>query len=183
MKPGQNITDTLKATIAVVAVVFVAVAGIQLYVALTTDTERGIYNFLEFASDLHDDIDAEFFEVNVKKLAATISAPNLEDSEAVALEISHGVFMTNAYRERFFDLMSVTDETLELKNDLLKEGGSFLTSYNHLREALNNSIKADLNSRDTSLQKALAKIEEAVSLRSQNATRIKQWLAEMELKD
>jgi hypothetical protein len=178
IKINQNIIDTLKATIVVISLVLLAVTGVQLYIVLTTDTESDISYFLKLAEDLHGDIDAEFLKENVTELAGIISSPNLGESKPIALAISHGIFMTNAYRERFYDLMSVTDATLVLKNALIQEGGLFLNSYHNLREALNDSLNEDYDSRDSNIHKVLSKLDEALALRYPNTAAIERWLGE-----
>jgi len=180
VKLDQNIKDTLRATVVVLALAVLAVAGIQAYISLTTNETEQIHRFLSMASNLHDDIDANLVEQDVLGLINTVSAEQIENAREIELAISHGAYLTKAYKERFYNLVSVTDNTLALKNSLIREGGFLLSCYHYLRLALESRTSEDNAAFSVNIEQTRQYLDDAMVLRSQNGVELERWITEIE---
>ncbi|MBN1369740.1 MAG: hypothetical protein JW954_05845 [Dehalococcoidaceae bacterium] len=180
MKIDKNITDTLRATVIVLALAILAVAGIQAYISVTTNETEQIHHFLSMASSLHDDIDGNLVFQDITGLIDTISAGQIENAREMELAISHGAYLTKAYKERFYNLVSVTDNTLALKNSLIREGGFLLSCYHYLRLALESRTSEDSANFSANIEQTRQYLDDAMALRSQNRTELERWITEIE---
>jgi len=180
VKLDRNILDTLRATVIVLVLAVLAVACIQAYISLTTNETEQIHRFLTMASNLHDDIDGNLVRQDVVELIDNVSVGQIENAREIELAITHGTFITKAYKERFYNLVSVTDNTLTLKNSLIREGGFLLSCYHHLRLALESRTGEDNTAFLTNVEQTRRYLDDAMALRNQNGAELERWITDIE---
>ena len=182
MKIDQNIKDTFKASAAVVVVVVLIVVGIMIYDAVTHPITEEIYEFITFSLILHDDLDENEVRENILNLIDNVSSNQIKNPEAIDSALNRQSTLIRRYKERYFILVSPTDEMRALKNNLVEEGNLFLTSYYYSKEALKSRENDDHNMYLSNIEQALQYLDDAMNLRMQNRAELDQWKMEMEEK-
>jgi hypothetical protein len=180
MKIDQNIKDTIRASAIIMSIVVLIVVCIEVYVAVTSNETEEIHGFLTLAMSLHDDIDGDEVRDDILSLIDNISGSQIENPEEIDLALARGLHLMKAYKERFYVLISPTDEMRALKESLIKEGGLFLSSYHYLKEAWESKNDDNYNAYLSNLEKAGQCLDDAADLRLQNGTELDRWEMEIE---
>jgi len=181
MKLDQNIKDAIKASVIIAAVIVLVVTGIIIYDALTNPEIEKISRFIAFALILHDDLDENKVRDDILNHIDNISGDQIENPQEIdSALVRESSLIRSYYKERFYLLISPTDEMRALKESMIEEGSLFLVSYSYLREALESKSNGDNNACLLNLEKAKQYLNDAISLRTQNDMELNQWKAEIE---
>ena len=180
MKLDQNIQDAIKATIIIVVIVILIAAGIGIYHAVNNPESEEVYGFITFALILHADLDENEVTNDIFNLIDDISNAQVNNSQEITSMIDRESSIIRHYKERFYILISPTDEMRTLKESLIEEGTLLLVSYSFLREALENKINNDDNTYSLNMENAIQYLDEAMNLRIQNGIELEQWKMKIE---
>jgi hypothetical protein len=180
MKIDQNIKDAIKVTVIVVAIVVLITVGIGIYDAVTNPESEEIYRFLTFTLILHDDLDENAIRDDILNLIDSISSNQIKNPDEIDSTITHESNLIRRNKERYYFLVSPTDEMRELKDSLVEEGRLFLSSYYYLREAWESKNNDDKNAFLSNKEKAIQYLDDAMNLRIQNRAELDQWKIKIE---
>ena len=174
MKIDQNIKDAIYASVAIVAVVVLITIGIVVYDAVTNPKAEEIYEFLNFALILHDDLDENEIRDDILNHIDNMSSNQVENPEEIDSVLVRESNLIRGYKERFKILVSPTDKMRALKESLIEEGSLFLMAYNYLREALESKNNDDYDAYFSNIEKAKQYLDNAMNLRNQNRAELDQ---------
>ncbi|HEX78913.1 MAG TPA: hypothetical protein G4O19_02025 [Dehalococcoidia bacterium] len=180
MKIDQNIKDTIKASAIIAAVVILIVVGIGIYDAIANPEVEEIYGFITFSLILHDDLDEIEVSNDILNFADIISSNQIENPQEIDSALVRQSSILRNYKERFYILISPTDEMRVLKESLIEEGSLFLTSYYYLREALESNSNGDYDACLLNIEEAKQRLNDAMNLRTQNKLELDQWKMKIE---
>ena len=180
MQIDHNIKDAIKASVIIVVVVILIAAGIGIYDAVTNPESEEIYGFITFALILHADLDDNEVANDILNLIDDISNAQEGTFQEIISVIDRESSIIRHYKERFYILISPTDEMRALKESLIEEGTLFLLSYSLLREALESKIDDDDNAYSLNIEKVTQYLDEAMNLRIHNRTELNQWKMKIE---
>ena len=180
MKIDQNTKDTIIASVAIVAIVILIVVGIGIFNAVTNPEAGEIYGFITFALILHNDLDENEVRDDILNLIDNISSNQVENLQEIDSVLVRKSNLIRGYKERFYILISPTEEMRALKKSLVEEGSLFLSSYYYLREALESKNNDDYNTYLSNIDKAIQYLDDAMDLRVQNKAVLDQWEMKLE---
>ena len=180
MRLDQNIKDVIKATVILLAIIVLVVVSIEVYIAATTDETGDIHRFLTLSANLHDDINGDEVREDILNLIDDMSASRAEEPEEIEKTLTHGLYMMRAYKERFYVLVSPTDEMRSLKESLIEEGGLFLGTYHYLKEAWEGKKSDNDAAYSSNMEKAVQYLDDAVNIRNQNSETLEWWQEKIE---
>lgn len=136
MSIDKNITDTIKATIAIAASIIVVVAGILLYTALTNDENESQCSFAMSAASAHQSLDYDALSNKFSELLVLITDSSTEgDTLDIDITLITQVMNVKSYTESMSSLYPPTYETALILNSMVKEGNLFETSFTYIRIA------------------------------------------------
>ncbi|MFC1846508.1 hypothetical protein ACFLYS_00405 [Chloroflexota bacterium] len=180
MKIDQNFKDAFKASVVIMAVVVLIAVAIGICYAVIHPEAEEIYGFLAFALILHDDLDENGIRDNILNHIDNISNKQIENPKEIDSVLVRESSLIRLYKEKYYILISPTDEMRALKESLVEEGNIFLMSYNYLREALASKNKDDNNNYLLNIEKAKQYLDDAMNLRIQNRVELDQWKVKIE---
>jgi len=180
MKIDQNIKVVVKASLVIAAVVILIVIGIVIYDAVTNPVIEKISGFITFALVLHDDLDENEVRDDIFNLIDSISSNKVENPGEIDSRLARESSLIRGYKERFYLLISPTDEIRALKKSLIEEGSLFLVSYSYLREAWESKNNGDHDAYLSNIEKATQYLDDAINLRIQNGAELEQWKIKIE---
>jgi len=175
MKIDQNFIDAIKASVVIMAVVALIAVSIGIYDAVANPENEEIYGFITFALILHDDLDEDEIRSDILNHIDNISNNQIENSEEIDSTLVRESSLIRRYKEKYYILISPTDEMRALKESLVKEGSLFLSSYYYLREALESKNNDDYNAYLSNIEKAIQYLDDAMNLRVQNGAELEEW--------
>jgi len=180
MKIDQNIRDAIRASVVIVAVVVLIALGIGVYDAVTNPVAEETYGFLTFALILHDDFDENEVKDDILNLMDIISSNKVGDPKEIDTALNRKSTLIRRYKERYYILISPTDEMRAIKESLIEEGDLFLSSCHYLREAWESKNNDDYNTYLSNKEKAIQYLDDAMNLRIQNGVELNQWKMKIE---
>ena len=180
MKIDQNIKDAIKASVGIAVVVVLIVIGIGIYDAVTNPEAEEIYGFITFALILHDDISENEVREDILNLIDNISSNQIDNPKEIDSALARESSLIRGYKERYYILISPTDEMRALKESLVEEGSLFLSSYYYLREAWESKNNDDYDAYLSNKEKAIQYLDDAMNLRIQNGVELNQWKMKIE---
>ena len=164
-----NLIAALKATIALVLIVVVATAALQLYSSTKGGDNEEVYNLIKDAEMLHRRIEGSSLLEGFDELLATVTNEVPDDSSEVEVAILNMVLSAKGYTEGFVWLPPTTD-TLDLLASLRREGQLLQSSYSKLGRAWSAKESGDESNQAQYCEEAKQFFEQAMSLRDQNTT-------------
>ncbi|MFC1866422.1 hypothetical protein ACFLYB_06920 [Chloroflexota bacterium] len=180
MKIDQNIKDAIKASVGIFAVIVLIVACIMIYDAVTYNEVEEISGFLTYALILHDDLDENEIRDNIHNLIGNISSNQIENPEIIDSALVRESSLIRHYKERYYILISPTDEMYALKKSLIEEGRLFLSSYMYLKEAWESKKNDDNNAYLSNVEKTIQYLDDSMNLRIQNRAELDEWKIKFE---
>jgi hypothetical protein len=180
MKIDQNIIDAIKASVGIIAVIVLIVACIMIYDAVTYNEVEEISGFLTYVLILHDDLDENEIRDNINNLIGNISSYQIENPEIIDSALVRESCLIRHYKERYYILISPTDEMYALKESLIEEGRLFLSSYMYLKEAWESKNNDDNKAYLSNVEKTIQYLDDAMNLRIQNRAELDEWKIKIE---
>ena len=175
MEINQNIKDAIIATVIIAALLVLIVVGIGIYDSIAHPEIEEVSRFIALAFIFHDDLDENEVKDDIFNFIDNISISQIEDPQGMDSVLVRESSKIRAYKERFYLLVSPTDEMRTLKESMIEEGSLFLVSYSYLREALGNKNDSDYDACLSNIEQAKLKLDEAMNLRNQNKESLDQW--------
>ena len=180
MEINQNIKDAIKASVIIAAVLVLIVVGIGIYDSIAHPEIEKIAGFIALTLILHDDLDENEVRDGFLDFINSISSNKIENPQEIDSALVRESSIIRGYKERFYIVVSPTDEMRTLKESLIEEGTLFLVSCSYFREALESNRNGDYDACLSNIEKAKQKLDEAMDLRNQNKEELDRWKMKIE---